>query len=91
VRVIEVFGQRSVDARLFEHAVAHERVLVSTDVDCLVIASLWLAELRPFRLIYWHQGTHQHTAVARFLDAFESLAQDPHAFAVCIEYLKPTR
>ncbi len=89
VRVIEVFGQHSIDARLFEHAVGQGRVLVSTDTDCLVIASHWLTELRPFRLVYWHQGSHQHTAVARFLEAFEDLAENPDAFAACIEYLKP--
>jgi predicted nuclease of predicted toxin-antitoxin system len=89
VRVIEVFGERSIDARLFEHAVAQGRVLVSTDQDCLAIANRWLSELRSFRLVYWEQSAHQHTAVGRFLEAFEKLAQNPHAFAACIEYLRP--
>lgn len=89
VRAIDVFGQGSIDDRLFEHASAQARVLVSTDRDCLVIAKRWLIDLRPFRLLYWHQGDHQHTAVGRFLEALDGLAENPNAFAACVEHLKP--
>ena len=50
--IIDVFGQRSVDERVFTHAAEQGRVLLTTDIDCLVIASRWLDEGRPFRLIY---------------------------------------
>lgn len=89
VRVIEVFGEHSIDARIFDHAVAQGRALVSTDADCLVSATRWLTEL-PFQLVYWHQGTYQRTPVVRFLKAFEDLAENPNAFTAFIEYLKPT-
>lgn len=91
VLTIEVFGQQSVDDTIFEHAVRDGRVLVSTDTDCLITASDWLDEGRAFRLIYWHQGQHQHVRVGRFLEAFEALAAKPDAFAGCVEYLQVER
>lgn len=86
--IIDVFGQRSVDERVFTHAAEQGRVLLTTDIDCLVIASRWLDEGRPFRLIYWHQGRHQRVPIGRFLDAFDALAAKEDAFAACVEYLK---
>ncbi len=88
VLTINVFGQRSVDEKVFAHAADHGRVLVTTDTDCLVLARRWLDEGRSFRMVYWHQGRHQHVPVARFLEAFEALATREDAFAACVEYLK---
>jgi hypothetical protein len=91
VLTVDVFGQQSVDETLFEYAVQEGRVLVSTDTDCLATASDWLDEGRTFRLIYWHQGRHQHVRVGSFLAAFEALAAKQDAFAGCVEYLQIER
>jgi Domain of unknown function (DUF5615) len=38
LRVVDVFGERSVDPEVFAHAAERGLVLASTDRDCLVIA-----------------------------------------------------
>jgi len=91
LRAIELFGQKSIDDTIFAYAAEHGRVLASSDTDCLAIAHGWLQAGRFFRLIYWHQGRHQHTPVALFLDAFEALTASADAFAACVEYLKLDR
>jgi len=88
VLTIDTFGQRSVDEKVFEYATQQRRVLVSTDVDCLVIADRWIDRGRPFRLLYWHQRKHQRVRVGAFLEAFEALAAKKNAFASYVEYLK---
>lgn len=87
----EVFGQRSVDDTIFAYAAERSLVLVSTDKDCLRIAKRWAEQLRPFRMVYWDQFEHQRVYVARFLAAFEALAENPEAFAAWLEYLNPQR
>ncbi len=87
---IDVLGQRSVDEAVFEYAAQHGRVLLSTDVDCLIIAARWIEEGRHFRLVFWDQGPHQHVRVGPFLQALERLATNENAFAAFIEYLKVT-
>ena len=51
----EEFGEKTADAPLFEYASKEGRVFVSTDHDILPIASQWLREGRPFRMIWWEQ------------------------------------
>lgn len=87
-KVIDAFGQRSVDNLIFAYAVEHGRVLVTTDTDCLSIAKRWLEEGRSFRLVYWHQGRHQRVPPAQLVRALEMLSAKGDAFASCIEYLK---
>jgi hypothetical protein len=88
ILTIDVFGQRSVDEPVFEYAAQHARVLVSTDVDCLIIAARWIEQGRRFRLIFWDQRSHQHVRVGPFLLALERLAANENAFAASVEYLK---
>jgi len=88
VLTIDIFGEESDDDIIFDWAVDQDRVLATSDTDCLAIAHRWLQEGRSFRLVYWHQGRHQHVPAGRFLEAFEELAQKENAFAACIEYLK---
>ena len=90
VRTIDVFGERSVDDPVFEYAAHHGRVLLSTDVDCLIIAARWIEQGRRFRLVFWNQGPHQHVRVGPFLQALERLAAKESAFAASIEYLEIT-
>jgi predicted nuclease of predicted toxin-antitoxin system len=84
---IDVLGQRSVDDTLFEYAAQHGRVLLSTDIDCLIIADRWIEQGRPFRLVFWDQGRHQRVRVGPFLQALEALAAKDNAFTASIEYL----
>lgn len=88
VLTIDVFGEESDDDVIFKWAVDHDRVLVTSDTDCLATARRWLEEGRSFRMVYWHQGRHQRVRVGRFVEAFEELAHKEHAFAACLEYLK---
>ena len=90
VLTIDVFGQRSVDDPVFEYAAQHGRVLLSTDVDCLIIAARWIEQGRRFRLVFWNQGPHQHVRVGSFLQAIETLAGKQNAFTASVEYLKIT-
>jgi predicted nuclease of predicted toxin-antitoxin system len=84
----DVYGERSVDDWVFTYAAEHDRVLVSTDEDHLIIGRRWLDQGRSFRLVFWQQGRHQHVRVADLLGGFEALAAKENAFASCIEYLK---
>jgi hypothetical protein len=86
-RVVDIFGETSIDEVIFGYAVEHDLVLASSDTDCLVIGRRWLDDGRLFRLAYWPQGPHQQTSVARFLAAFDALAAKENAFTACIEYL----
>ncbi len=52
------------------------------------MATTWLAEGRPFRLIWWDQKETQRILVSVVLDAFESIAAKDYAFASSIEYLR---
>ena len=51
VRTIDVYGEQSDDEWVFVYAVEHDRVLVSTDTDHLIIGRRWLDHGRGFRLI----------------------------------------
>ena len=88
VLTIDVFGEESDDDVIFQWAVDHDRVLVTSDTDCLATARRWLEDGRPFRMVYWHQGRHQGVRVGRFVEAFEELANSENAFAACLEYLQ---
>jgi hypothetical protein len=87
LRVVDVFGERSVDETIFAFAAEQGRVLVSTDRDCLVIARRWLEAGRTFRLLFWQQRRDQRAPVAPFLKAFGALADNEQAFAGGVEYL----
>ena len=87
LRVVDVFGERSVDPEVFTYAAERGLVLASTDRDCVVIARQWIEEARSFRLIYWNQAQYQRVAVGILLEAFERLANKADSFAACIEYL----
>jgi hypothetical protein len=91
LRVVDVFGQESIDEPIMAWAVEHDRVIVSTDTDCLAIGRRWLDQGRPFRLIFWPQLPYQRVAVGPFLAAFDALAAKENAFAACIEYLDISR
>jgi predicted nuclease of predicted toxin-antitoxin system len=84
----EELGERTKDPPLFEHVASVGRVLVSTDKDMLPMATTWLAEGRPFRLIWWDQKETQRILVSVVLDAFEAIAAKDYAFASSIEYLQ---
>ena len=91
LRAFDVFGQGQVDDTIFAFAAEHNRVLVSTDPDCLAIAVKWLDQGRAFRLIFWQQGKYEHAPVGALLAAFEALTTSETAFAACIEYLDVSR
>ena len=88
VRTIDVFGERSVDERIFTYAMEDDRALVTTDKDHLAIGRRWLEQARSFRLIFWHQSRQRRVFVADLAEAFDALATKEDAFASCIEYLK---
>ena len=89
LRVVDVFGERSVDDIVFEWAAGQGRALVSTDQDCLRIAARWARQWRPFRLVWWPQGTLQRARPGAFVAAFDALAAKPEPFASPIAYLRP--
>ena len=91
LRVVDVFGEKSVDEIVMTWATEQGRVIVSTDTDCLAIGHHWAEEGRPFRLIFWPQLAHQRAPVGPFLAAFDALSAKENAFAACIEYLEIVR
>jgi hypothetical protein len=91
VRVVDVFGQKSVDETVMAWATENGRAVVSTDRDCLAIGRRWLGDGRAFRLVYWEQFRYQRVAAGPFLAAFEALAANESAFSACVEYLDITR
>jgi hypothetical protein len=90
-RVVDVFGQQSLDESIMAWAVERQRVLVSTDTDCLTMGQRWIKNGRLFRLIFWQQLPHQRLGVAPFLAAFDAIAAKESAFESCIEYLDLSR
>jgi hypothetical protein len=91
VRVVDVFGEKSVDETVMAWANEQGRVIVSTDTDCLAIGHRWTRDGRLLRLIFWPQFQYQRTPVGSFLAAFDALAAKDNAFVACIEYLEVSR
>lgn len=87
VRAIDVFGQQTVDERIFTYAAEDDRALATTDQDHLAIGRRWLQQARSFRLIFWHQSRQRRVRVSDVAEAFDALAAKQDAFASCIEYL----
>jgi hypothetical protein len=91
VRAVDVFGERNVDEELLAWAAANNRVFATCDKPIRRIAHRWLAEGRPFRMVYWWLGRHREMTDRDMVEAFEALAAEPNAFACSIEYIKPLR
>jgi hypothetical protein len=92
VRAVDVFGQRTDDQILFEHAAAEGRVLVTTDAGVEAIAIRWLREWRAFPgLVIWAQRHQRVMSEGDFLGEFEELAARGDAFAYPVHHIKPRR
>jgi predicted nuclease of predicted toxin-antitoxin system len=65
VRAVDVFGQKTDDDIIFEHAAREGRVIITTDNDFETIAERWLREWRPFPGVILWQQRHRHLARAR--------------------------
>lgn len=88
VRAIDVFGERTDDAVLFEWAASQGRVFMTTDDGVEAVAERWLREWRPFRMVRWKQRRQMIASTGAFVRAFEALSRKENAFAYPIEYLK---
>jgi predicted nuclease of predicted toxin-antitoxin system len=89
VRAVDLFGECNVDEELLAWAAANDRVFATCDKPIHRIAHRWLAEGRPFRMIYWWLGRYREMTDGDMVRAFEEIAAKPSAFAACIEYIKP--
>jgi predicted nuclease of predicted toxin-antitoxin system len=91
VRAVDRFGQENDDDELLAWAAANGRVFVTCDKVVHRTAHRWLAEGRPFRMIYWWLERYREMTDGDMVAAFEELAAKPDAFAYPIEYIKPKR
>jgi len=91
VRSIDVFPERTVDDILFEYAAREGLVFVTSDKQVHAIASAWLSEGKPFRMVFWSFAHHSRMSDGDFVRLLEELASRPGAFAYSIEYIKPER
>jgi hypothetical protein len=92
VCAVDVFGQRTDDQILFEHAAENGRVLVTTDAGLEAIAIRWLREWRVFPgLVIWAQEHQRVMSEGDFLREFEELAAKDEAFAYPVHHIKPRR
>ena len=87
VRAVDVFGERTDDAVLFDYAAEHGRVFVTGDRPAEAIAIRWLREGRRFRgMIRCQTGAMN---VGDLVAAFEKLAEEEDPFGgYAIAYLK---
>lgn len=91
LRAVDLFGERNDDRDLLAWAAENGRALATSDDRVHVIAHQWLAENRPFRMVYWWQERLRTMTDGDMLRAFEEIAAKPDAFAYPIEYIKPKR
>ncbi len=81
VRAVDVLPEGTEDEEQFEYAARENRVFVSSDEPFLAIASRWLREGRPFRMVTWPQEHHKKITITAFVRKFEALARAEHPFA----------
>ncbi|MEO8501986.1 MAG: DUF5615 family PIN-like protein [Vicinamibacteria bacterium] len=92
-RAIDSFPEATPDEILFEYAARHGCAIVTNDKGIHRIAVVWIAQSRPYRMIFWEQGQGGRGAPAdgAVIAAIEALAQNPYAFGYPIEYIKGGR
>lgn len=91
VRAVDLFGEENDDEALLAWAAANNRVFATCDKPVHRVAHRWLAEGRPFRMIYWWLERHREMTDGDMVRAFEEIAAKPNAFAASIEYIQPRR
>jgi predicted nuclease of predicted toxin-antitoxin system len=91
VRSVDLFGEENDDEELLAWAAANNRVFATCDKPTHRIAHRWLAEGRPFRMVYWWLGRYREMTDGDMVEAFPAIAAKPNAFAYSIEYIKPGR
>lgn len=74
VRAIDVYPEGTSDPVVFAHAAQEGRVFVTNDAPIALLAYTWLAEGRPFRMIFWPQEVYRSTSIGSLVRAFEALA-----------------
>lgn len=91
-RAVDLYPEGEADVVHFERAARDGRVLVSNDLDQVLLAQAWIAAGREFRgFITWQKADEDRMTVGDFLRAFESLAQQENPFSPYpIVRIKPT-
>jgi hypothetical protein len=81
VRAVDLHPEGADDHVHFERAALEGRVLVSNDLDQLMIAESWLLAGRCFSgLVTWHKVDERRMTVGFRLDVFEALAEEDEPF-----------
>jgi hypothetical protein len=82
VRAVDLYPEGVDDHVHFERAAREGRVLVSNDLDEILIAEAWIVTGRAFRgLITWQKTDERQLSVGAFLDAFEAIAEEENPFS----------
>jgi hypothetical protein len=90
VRAIDLYPERTPDPALFARAAHEGRAFVSNDGPIERLALSWLAEGRPFRLVFWPQQDYRRWTIGDLLQAFEDLAAEEDPFAYPVGRLRPS-
>lgn len=88
-RAIDLYPERTPDPVVFARAAEESRVFVSNDGPIERLALTWLAEGRPFRMVFWPQEDYRRWSIGELLQAFEDLSREDDPFAYPIRRLKP--
>lgn len=81
-RAVDLYPEGVADLVHFARAAREGRILVSNDLDQLLIAAEWLAAGRPFRgLITWAKEYERRMSIGDILEAFEDLARQDDPFS----------
>lgn len=89
VRAVDLFPERTPDPVVFARAAEERRVFVSNDGPIERLALAWLAEARPFRMVFWPQEDYRRWTIGELAEAFEDLAVEDDPFAYPIRRLRP--
>jgi predicted nuclease of predicted toxin-antitoxin system len=80
VRAIDLFPEGTPDPIVFAYAAQEQRVFVTNDAPIAALAYAWLAEGRPFRMIFWPQEIYRSSTIGSLARAFEALATQDDPF-----------